>query len=191
MTHSCVTWLIHTWRIHIRIWLILTWHGSFTRDMTNSCVTWLMHMWYNHVWRNSFWRDMTLSCVTWLMHAWKILIHVWHGSWIRDITHSSSKKKWDLSYINLGVGKPSCIYYLNSPVFTTKRALYILPKQPCIHYQKSPLYMTKRALSWKEALEVQCREFFGMSPVFWCATTATRCITLQHTATHCNTHLGL
>ena len=169
MTHAYVTWLIHmwydlgvgrqrTWRVHVSVCACVCvcvgereTHtgnecGAFICDMSDmrSCVTWLMHMWYNLVWRNSFWRDLTLSCVTWLMYAWKIWIHVGHSSWIRDITHSSSntfslQKKWDLSYINLGVGKPPCIYYLKSPVFTTKRALYILPKEPCIYHQKSPV----------------------------------------------------
>jgi len=109
---SCVTWLINTWRhdssicviglrhyvrrmvaAHefIRVtWLIHTWHDSSVRDVTPSYGIWLINMWrhdlFIHVtfprhcmrWRTT---SHPFICVTWF-------IHVWHDSFIRDVTHS-------------------------------------------------------------------------------------------------------
>jgi len=71
----CHMWLILMWLSHV-IWLIHTWHDSFTRDMTHLPVTWLIYPWHD-----SLTLDMTHSHVTWL-------IHTWHDSFTRDMTHS-------------------------------------------------------------------------------------------------------
>ena len=91
MTHSHVTWLIHTW------------HDSVICDMTYSHVTWLMHicditcaMAHSYVWHDSFTRDVTHACVSWLIHTrydsfvcvtWQLHIHkIRHGwSWRHDV----------------------------------------------------------------------------------------------------------
>ena len=60
MTHSYVTWHIHTW------------HDSFTCDMTHSRVTWLIHMWHDtsiHDMTHPYVRHDSFICVTWLIHT--------------------------------------------------------------------------------------------------------------------------
>ena len=101
MTHSRVTWLIHTFRC---IWMshvtyecdTMTWLDR-SGHMTHSCVTWpihtcfltharvkaLVHVWHDsfHVRQDSFMCDRIQSCVTWL-------IHVRQDSIMLDLSHS-------------------------------------------------------------------------------------------------------
>jgi len=113
MTHSHVTWFIHTW------------HDSFTCDMTHSHVTWIIHMW-RHCINGDLW-DMTLTatCGTWLIVSgivghessthdmarshvtWLILCVAWlyqrrparHDSSMCDRTHSSHSHVTWLIYV--------------------------------------------------------------------------------------------
>jgi len=78
MTHSHVTWLIHTWHDSFTFLGSLAQLLSCTNlicVMTHTFVTWLVHMWHD-----SFICDMTHSRVT-------LLIHLLHGLFICDMTH--------------------------------------------------------------------------------------------------------
>jgi len=82
MTHPYVIWLIHMW------------YDSSICDMTHPYVIWLIHMWYD-----SFKTDMTIcldssageSC----QNERKIMSHVWHDSFLCNMTHS----QWHDSFI--------------------------------------------------------------------------------------------
>jgi len=84
MTHSCVTWLIHTAHdLYVRdmtcsyqTWQTYTTYDSFIRDMTRSYQTCPV---YSR--QKSFLRDMAHWCRTWI-------IHTRHDSFIGDMTRA-------------------------------------------------------------------------------------------------------
>jgi len=115
MTHQHVTWLIHGTQMALtrmspvtyewvmsrmnescHIWMSHVTYERVMSYMNESCHVWMSHVtkkppcgsnflsapatWLIHMWHASSMRDMTHPCVTWL-------IHVWHDSSICDMTH--------------------------------------------------------------------------------------------------------
>ena len=64
MTHSQVTWLVHTWHdsFTCEVCCYGTLYSTYYFEVT--CVTWLFHIWHD-----SFTCDMTHPYVTWLIHT--------------------------------------------------------------------------------------------------------------------------
>jgi len=91
VTHSCVTWRIHTIPVWVT-WLVPVWYNSVTCDMTHSYVTWLIHMWHD-----SFICDMTHS------YEWRSVNRL-HWIWIVHIIIIQSHQcKWFASFIQGGI----------------------------------------------------------------------------------------